>query len=187
MPAIGVEIEAFDVFSMIDASGLVCGFELEGGNPVRERLMVSLNRSSARVMKDTHLMGMSPESILKASNQRASEPLPRVPATDPLSIGVWWRTPARALPIEGPQRKTDNLLRGNSIKDVIRARSGLKLSNSHFSAPFQLGFGQGFRATQTPGVPALITLPGTISAGAGVGVGHPQKQCAAPWRPQPRQ
>ena len=75
MPAIGVEIEAFDVFFMIDASGLVCGLELEGGNPIRERLMVSLKRSSARVRKDTHLMGMSPNrSSRRAISETANPP-----------------------------------------------------------------------------------------------------------------
>src|SRR3990167_754621 len=42
-----------------------------------------------------------------------------------------------------------------------------RIDNSHDFSSLSAGFGQGFRATQTPGIPALITLPGTISAGAG--------------------
>ena len=76
MPAIGVEIEAFDVFSMIDASGLVCGFELEGGNPVRERLMVSLKRSRARIRKDAQVMGMNSKPKRQTISQPLKEPLP---------------------------------------------------------------------------------------------------------------
>ena len=76
MPAIDVEMAAYDVVFMARTSGRDGGLELEGGNPIRERLMVSLKRSRARIRKDAQVMGMNSKPKRQTISQPLKEPLP---------------------------------------------------------------------------------------------------------------